>query len=228
MSKNNYTPKKGKKTGAIVLKGNRNALPELWQSESDRIKPLTAELTEMVATGLQKGLSPEDACAVALISPHLYHEWSTAGKSLLEGKSSKFIPDLLPLQPGEDKEEYDSRKSLWVEECNMYVDFFLMCNQAKQELNQNMLGIITEYANNDNFDSWRAAKEVLKMRAGAEYAESTKTEHEHKINAEVKHTHESPQIQTLMANIARSIGTALPEAEDNVIEGEVVDVQPTE
>ena len=223
----NPTSIEPKKTSSVTIRGNRNVLPDLYKQETDRIKTLDKEIIATISTALLKGLSAEDAAAVALVSPSQYQEWREAGKSLMEGKASKFIPELIPLQPGEDESDYAERKEAWLRECDLYVDFYLLCNQAKQALNESMMSIMVDFAKSDSFDRWKAAREVLKMTSDS-YGQSPVQKHEHTMSGSVEHSHESPQIQTLLENIAKSIGTALPERTDNIVEGEVIDVQPIE
>lgn len=222
MSSDN-SEKQLEKPSAITLRGNRNTLPGIYKEETDRIKELDRDLMGTISTGLMKGLSPEDACAVALVGPQQFEEWRGAGQALLEGKSNKRIPELIPSQPGEEKSLYIERKQIWLEECDLYVDFYLLCNQAKQVLNQSMMNVIIDYAKSEAFDRWRAAREVLKMTDSGYEDKSTQT-FQHEFSGSVEHNHESPQIQVLLEDIAKSLGTALPDRTPNIVEGTATSV----
>lgn len=216
-------PSAMEKRSSITVRGNRNVLPELYKKETDRIKKLDRDLMVTISAALMKGLSPQDAAAVAFIGAQQFEDWHGAGKALLEGSPNKHIPELLPSQPGEEESIYIERKQEWLKECDLYVDFYLLCNQAQQVLNESMMGIIIDFAKSSSFDRWRAAKEVLKM-TNSGYDEKSVQTHQHQVSGSVEHSHESPQIQVLLENIAKSFGTALPAKTEEIVEGEIIDV----
>ena len=211
------------KSKELVIRGDRQALPALYHEISTKIVSLSDKLIVQIATGIRKGLSPEDACKIAGIAPHQFEEWYGAGKALMEQRTHNALPDLLPLQPGEPKEEYNKRRENWMIECDRFVLIFKLCNQAEAELNEDLVTTIINYSRADQPDSWKAAREALRMR-GANYGEKTHAtvEHKHEFSGEVTHSHVD-QVHTLIANLGAGAGTGvmLP----MIVEGEAAKVE---
>ena len=209
----------------IVIRGDRRALARIYLSESDKDIELDRSVMSAIALGLSGGLSEEDACGAARVPPHKFSEWYGAGKALAESGNHPSIPELLPRQAKENEEEYKVRLEAWKAECDLLYDFFIVCNESKQEINKSMLTVMRLYAEEGNIDSWKAARELVKMRGGAAYNQDQKIvqQHEHIVSGEVKHTH-TQQVQSLMENLLSIAGTALPEDERPiVIDAEIID-----
>ena len=206
----------------IVVRGNRSELSTLYQRESNKpIERLNKELIEAIVFGIMKGLSSQDACAVARVPPHKFDEWYGAGKALAERSDHPGIPALFPRQVDEDINEYNSRKDVWIQECDLLYDFFILCNASKQHINESMLTVIHKYAVSGKVDSWRAAREMIKMTGGPEYNRDYKTvqqHHEHVVSGEISHTHKQ-QVHTIIDNLIEISGTAI---EETVIEEDSV------
>ena len=212
----------------LVIRGDRQALPALYHKLSDKIAPLTEELIEQISLGLRKGLSAEDACKIAGISPHQFDQWYGAGKALLEQRSHNVIPELLPRQPSESADSYELRKDSWLEECDKFVMFFKLCNQSEAELNEELVTTIINYSRQDFPDSWKAAREALRMR-DAPYGQASQAvvQHNHEFSGEVTHNHVE-QMHTIISNLVSSAGTRLPDPNPNIIEGELVDEEDSD
>ena len=206
-----------------IIRGNKSEMAEIYATESDLVKKIDPDIIRQISFCLTKGLSSQDAAAAALVSSSSYDKWHAIGKNLYEGKYYPGAPDLIPLQPGEEETAYLERKQAYRDECDLYVDFFLLCNQAKQSLNESMLSVITEYAKQQRFDSWRAADVVITKTGGW----SPPKEHhvKHTVEGDVNVSHNVPQINTLFENIAKSMGTANRGEliDPTIVEAEIVD-----
>lgn len=205
-----------KRKSDVAIRGDRSVLSDLYLSEGAQDKELDSELIASIALGLERGLSPKDACAIVLISPHLYDNWYQAGKALLEGRSDQHIPDLIPRQPHEDRGVYRERKREWMAKCDLLVHFFLLCNQSKQKLNNKMLTTMVQHASSEQFDAWKAAREVLRITGGTDYNPDQRTvqTHEHIVSGEVVHTHRDQQVHVLIENLRSVAGSALADGKD--------------
>lgn len=207
---------------AIVIKGNKQALPALYHKKTDKGIELTPEVVSKIALGLSKGLAVEDSCQLLGIPVSIFNEWYGIGQALLEGRSHSGIPDLLPRQVNEDLETYISREAVWVEKCDLFTMCYTLPNQEKSKFNGDMVSIIVEFANSGHPDAYKAARELLRM-ADAPYGQKTRAqiEHKHEISGEVTHKH-LDQVQTLISGLNSISGTA--EGAGDIIDGEILDV----
>lgn len=194
----NSTKLSPKNNSKIAIRTNRATLADLYREESDRVKTIDRHIMLIISTAISKGLPPEDAAATAFVAPHQFKQWYNAGKALMEGRQHNAIPDLLPQQPDEEYQDYTLRKQEWRKECDLLADFYLLCNQGKQALNESMMTIMTDYAKGGEIDSWRAAEKVLKMTGG--YPEENKQIHEHHHSGEILHTQQQ-QVYTMLEGL---------------------------
>ena len=206
-----------------AIRGDQTTLADIYREETDRIKPLDRELIGTITMAIAKGLPPDDACAVAFVGESQYDIWYGAGQALYAGDMQHpGIPTHLPQQPGEEDDDYATRKKEWIKECDLHVDFYLLCNQAQQASNEEMMNVIRDYAKGDNFDSWRAAQAVLKMTGGDSYnrgeRHTLKVEHSGQIEQKA-----DIQISSLIQDLAAVAGSGLEAKKERIIEGEIID-----
>ena len=208
---------------AQELSQGKGDLARLYQEESGNVKALTPDLIESITEGVKKGLTPQDACAIVRVPESKFEEWYVAGRALLEGSEAPGIPSLVGMRDGESKDEYDIRKREWLGQCDLLAQFYLLANQARSSLSNDMLGVIREYAMAEQYDSWKAADRYLRI-TGTQYDPDKKQQHTHQhvVSGSVEHR-ETPATKThaIVANILSVSGTH--KEAPIIIEGEVIE-----